>query len=278
VNAILERRGESLEMNPRAVGSLLRVLGLSTRRLGASGRCITLLNSVRRRIHELADKHKIIGETTASKMCAQCDEMYRKKVDDEMDGEKEIIQKLGSLTDEQLEHPFRHEPGGPVILSRNENAYGPSQKVIASMQDSLQFANRHPDPATNALHEIIAKSHSIKPEQLALGCGSGESSALPQPLFSVPATSSSPPCPPLNSSGSCEGNGSRSRQVPLGKDSSDDLGAMFSRTDAATTLIYICNPNNPTGALNPRKDLEAFIQKLPATTTVLIDEAYHHFV
>lgn len=53
---------------------------------------------------------------------------------------------------------------------------------------------------------------------------------------------------------------------------------MFSRTDAATTLIYICNPNNPTGALNPRKDLEAFIQKLPATTTVLIDEAYHHFV
>lgn len=109
VNAILERRGESLEMNPRAVGSLLRVLGLPTRRLGASGRSITLLNSVRRRIHELAEEYKIIGETTASKMCAQCYEMYRKKVDDETDGEKEIIQKLSSLTDEQLEHPFRHE-------------------------------------------------------------------------------------------------------------------------------------------------------------------------
>jgi histidinol-phosphate/aromatic aminotransferase/cobyric acid decarboxylase-like protein len=38
------------------------------------------------------------------------------------------------------------EPGGPIILSRNENAYGPSQKVIASMQDSLRFANRYPDP------------------------------------------------------------------------------------------------------------------------------------
>ncbi|MGC1493308.1 MAG: aminotransferase class I/II-fold pyridoxal phosphate-dependent enzyme, partial [Candidatus Acidiferrum sp.] len=43
-------------------------------------------------------------------------------------------------------------------------------------------------------------------------------------------------------------------------------------------LIYICNPNNPTGSLTPRKELEEFVGKLPATTTVLIDEAYHHFV
>ncbi len=45
------------------------------------------------------------------------------------------------------------EPGGPIILSRNENAYGPSQIVTTSMQDSLQFANRYPDPAVKALHE-----------------------------------------------------------------------------------------------------------------------------
>ena len=44
------------------------------------------------------------------------------------------------------------EPGGPIILSRNENAYGPSQIVTTSMQDSLQFANRYPDPAVKALH------------------------------------------------------------------------------------------------------------------------------
>jgi histidinol-phosphate/aromatic aminotransferase/cobyric acid decarboxylase-like protein len=66
------------------------------------------------------------------------------------------------------------EPGGPIILSRNENAYGPSQKVITCMQGSLQFANRYPDPAVSALHERIVQSHSIKPEQLVLGCGSGE--------------------------------------------------------------------------------------------------------
>src|SRR5215467_4562884 len=66
------------------------------------------------------------------------------------------------------------EPGGPIILSRNENAYGPSPKVIACMQQALQFANRYPDPSVAALHERIAQSHSVKLEQLVLGCGSGE--------------------------------------------------------------------------------------------------------
>jgi histidinol-phosphate aminotransferase len=53
---------------------------------------------------------------------------------------------------------------------------------------------------------------------------------------------------------------------------------MLARTDASTGLVYLCNPNNPTGALTTHKDIETFIGKLPATTLVLIDEAYHHFV
>jgi len=109
VNGILERRGELLEMKPRAVGSILRVLGLSTKRLGASGRGITLLNSVRRRIHELADKPKIVGETTAARGCAQCYELYQKKSDDETDGEEDLIQKFNRMTDEELENPLRYD-------------------------------------------------------------------------------------------------------------------------------------------------------------------------
>jgi histidinol-phosphate aminotransferase len=53
---------------------------------------------------------------------------------------------------------------------------------------------------------------------------------------------------------------------------------MLARTDASTGLVYLCNPNNPTGSLTPRKDLESFINRLPATTHVVIDEAYHHYV
>ncbi len=52
---------------------------------------------------------------------------------------------------------------------------------------------------------------------------------------------------------------------------------MLARASASTTLVYICNPNNPTASLTPRKDLENFISKLPASTFVVIDEAYHHY-
>jgi len=53
---------------------------------------------------------------------------------------------------------------------------------------------------------------------------------------------------------------------------------MLARVDSSTGLVYICNPNNPTGTLTPRKHMESFISKLPASVMILIDEAYHHFV
>ena len=171
------------------------------------------------------------------------------------------------------------EPGGPIILSRNENAYGPSQKVIASMQDSLRFANRYPDPAVSALHERIAKSHSIKPEQLVLGCGSGEILSITASSFLAPGKTLITAVPTFESIGRCaKALGVQVVEFPLTPTYSHDLPAMLARADAATGLVYICNPNNPTASLTPRKDLEDFIRKLPPSTTVLIDEAYHHYV
>jgi histidinol-phosphate aminotransferase len=52
---------------------------------------------------------------------------------------------------------------------------------------------------------------------------------------------------------------------------------MLVHAGASTTLVYICNPNNPTASLTPRKDIESFIGNLPASTFVIIDEAYHHY-
>ena len=65
---------------------------------------------------------------------------------------------------------------------------------------------------------------------------------------------------------------------PLNKRYQHDLDGMLARVQNTATLIYVCNPNNPTGTLTPRKDLEVFLTKLPPTTVVLIDEAYHHYV
>lgn len=171
------------------------------------------------------------------------------------------------------------EPGGPIILSRNENAYGPSQKVVACMQEALQFANRYPDPAVSSLHARIAQSHSVKPEQLVLGCGSGEILNTSAAAFLSPGKKLITALPTFEAIGRYGKTlGADVIEVPLAKDYSHDLDAFLARADASTGLVYICNPNNPTGSLTPRKDLEDFIRKLPATTTVLIDEAYHHFV
>jgi histidinol-phosphate aminotransferase len=175
--------------------------------------------------------------------------------------------------------PTPATPSGPIILSRNENAYGPSQKVIESMQESLQFANRYPDPAVNALHERIAQSHSIKAEQLVLGCGSGEILSISASAFLGPGKKLITALPTFEAIGRCAKSlGAEVAEVPLAHNYSHDLRTMLARADASTGLVYICNPNNPTATLTPRLDLEAFIRKLPPTTTVLIDEAYHHYV
>lgn len=171
------------------------------------------------------------------------------------------------------------EPGGPIILSRNENAYGPSEKVIASMQNSLQFVNRYPDAADKSLHERIAQSHSIHPDQMVLGCGSGEILNTCAAAFLAPGKRLITALPTFEAIGHyAKTLGAEVVEVPLTSDYSHDLAAMLARTDANTGLIYICNPNNPTASLTPRKDLLDFVRKLPASTTVLIDEAYHHFV
>ncbi|MGB7282862.1 MAG: aminotransferase class I/II-fold pyridoxal phosphate-dependent enzyme [Candidatus Acidiferrum sp.] len=171
------------------------------------------------------------------------------------------------------------EPGGPIILSRNENAYGPSQKVIGSMQESLQFANRYPDPAVKALHVRIAQSHSIQPDQMVLGCGSGEILNTCAAAFLAPGKKLITALPTFEAIGRyAKILGAEVVEVPLTSNYSHDLAAMLARTGSDTGLIYICNPNNPTASLTPRKDLEDFVSKLPASTTVLIDEAYHHFV
>jgi histidinol-phosphate aminotransferase len=66
--------------------------------------------------------------------------------------------------------------------------------------------------------------------------------------------------------------------VPLDREHAHDTTAMLERVDADTSLIYICNPHNPTGRITRRADLEAFLRKLPARVVVLVDEAYHHYV
>ena len=176
--------------------------------------------------------------------------------------------------------PLSEAPSGnPIILSRNESAYGPSEKVIAAMSEAVHYANRYPQIQTRDLLNRIAALHGITPEQIVLGCGSSEILAAAAAAFAGHGKKVVTALPTFEYLGAAaQIGGAEIVTVPLSKNYVHDLNAMLARTDAVTRLIYICNPNNPTASITPRHDIEDFLQKLPRTVMVLIDEAYHHFV
>jgi histidinol-phosphate aminotransferase len=170
--------------------------------------------------------------------------------------------------------------GGPVRLDRNENPYGPSSNVIATMEEAARtVACRYPEVESEALRSTIARFHDVRSDQVVLGCGSGEILRMAADAFLGFRKKLIVAQPTFELMADCaRRTGAEVVTIPLTHDYSHDLSAMVARSDPATGLVYICNPNNPTGTLTPRRDLEAFIRQLPATTFVLIDEAYHHYV
>jgi histidinol-phosphate aminotransferase len=170
-------------------------------------------------------------------------------------------------------------PGRAIRLSRNENAYGPSAKVIATMREAaLTVANRHPEVELDALRNKIAAVHRVTAEQVVPGCGSSEILRMAVDAFVGPRKKLIAAMPTFELIGDCaRRTGAEIVAVPLTRNYSHDLDAMLAPSDAATGLVYICNPNNPTGSLTRRQDVEAFLRKLPATACLLIDEAYHHY-
>jgi histidinol-phosphate aminotransferase len=168
---------------------------------------------------------------------------------------------------------------GPILLNRNENPYGPSEKVLSMLCESASWGNRYPRAEYDALIAKIAMLHAVKPERVILGCGATEILRSAAAVFLGPGKTlvqASPSFPKLGKF--AQAGGAEVFEVPINKLHRYDLGAMLVRAGNSADLVYICNPNNPTGTLTARKDIEAFIRKLPAKTKVIIDEAYHHFV
>jgi histidinol-phosphate aminotransferase len=186
-----------------------------------------------------------------------------------------------SLPDSRL---FSFEPSRSeqtsdfILLYSNENAYGPSPKVANAIASAVGTVNRYPRRQYGSLIERIASFHNVKPEQVLLGAGSTE--ILRMAAFAFLANGrqvihASPTFEAMEHYARTAGADTIS--VRLTPSFSHDLDGMLAHVTATTNLVYICNPNNPTASLTPRKDLETFIRKLPASTFVVIDEAYHHF-
>ena len=195
---------------------------------------------------------------------------------------KTWMDRVASTSLRRLELPF---PDSPILLDHNENAYGPSERVRAVLASSSETkGNRYPRNQYEALRSQLATLHAVDEKQVLLGCGSSE--ILRMAATKLVADSPIRKCliqalPTYPSLGKfARSIGANVIDVPLEKNFEHDLDAMlkYASKEHASGLLYICNPNNPTGSLTPRLDLEAFLRKLPRTTTVLIDEAYHHYV
>jgi histidinol-phosphate aminotransferase len=168
---------------------------------------------------------------------------------------------------------------GVIDLSSNENPYGPSPAALEAMTRSQAVAGRYPDAAERATAEAIARLHGVSPDRVVLGCGSSEVLRLCDAAFLGPGRTVVAAEPTFEAVlHYAKVTKAEPVKVPLTADFRHDLAAMARACDARTGLVYVCNPNNPTGTIVTGDELVAFLARVPPTTLVVVDEAYHHFV
>jgi histidinol-phosphate aminotransferase len=166
-----------------------------------------------------------------------------------------------------------------VQIDSNENPYGPSPKAMEAITASERVASRYPDASEDQVVEAIAAHHGVKPENVALGCGSGEVLRVSDMAFTGPGTKVVSAEPTFEAVlHFCKLLGADAVHVPLTPDFRHDLDKMAVACGPTVHLAYVCNPNNPTGTIVSADELRGFLSKVPTETKVLVDEAYHHFV
>lgn len=170
-------------------------------------------------------------------------------------------------------------PGHPTRLNRNESAYGPCEKARDAFVNSFSESNRYPADDLEALRSAIASFHNVRPENITLGCGSEEILRMAAEAFLAPGKALVTATPTFDAIARAAALlGAEIRSVPLTRVHAHDLDAMLVQSRSGAGLVYLCNPNNPTGTLTPKPDLESFLSKAPSGVPILIDEAYHDYV
>src|ERR671931_796918 len=165
-----------------------------------------------------------------------------------------------------------------IKLASNESPWGPHPAVAEAVADAAKRLNRYPDQHARRLRRRIAERFDTDPARVAVGNGSCEillaaAEALCDPgdeiLFAWPSFSIYPHLAALT--------GAREIRVPLAEDYAHELDAMLAEITAATQLVCVCNPNNPTGTHLPAARIAEFLERVPRHVTVALDEAYIEF-
>ena len=168
---------------------------------------------------------------------------------------------------------------GPIRLSANENPYGPCAASLDALRSSAGEAARYPGAIERAMRGAIAKHHGVSKECIVLGSGSSEVLRMADAAFVPPGKTLVAAEPTFEAVlNYCKATRGEAIKVPLTADHRHDLAKMASVCDAKTGMVYVCNPNNPTGTIVGGDELAAFVDRVPKSCVVLVDEAYHHFV
>lgn len=175
--------------------------------------------------------------------------------------------------------PGRSHPGA-VKLASNETTFAPLPSTTKAIADAVELANRYPDNQSGQLRAALAEYLDVAPANVAVGCGSV---ALCQELVQI--TCSSPTDEVLYGWRSFEaypiitqvGNAT-AVPVPLTTELVHDLDAMAAAVTEQTRLIFVCNPNNPTGTAAGRAELTRFLDAVPSRVVVALDEAYYEYM
>lgn len=165
-----------------------------------------------------------------------------------------------------------------ILLRSNENPYGPSPLARKAMADNVNSSNRYNWNLESQLISAIASKNNVKNDNVLLGAGSTEIldivakfTSLEKGNYVIADPSYDYWTEPLDNLGL------KKTKVPLTANMKINLQAMREAVDKETKLVYICNPNNPTGTICERNELVNFVSLIPSITIVLIDEAYLDF-
>jgi histidinol-phosphate aminotransferase len=166
-------------------------------------------------------------------------------------------------------------PEEVALLASNESPEPPIPEVLAAAQQALTTANRYPDPTNAKLRARLADRYGVPASRIAIGNGSCDillaaGQALLEPgaevVFAWPSFSVYPHLAAASEATQIA--------VPLDADDRHDLDAMAREVTAATRLVIVCNPNNPTSTALPLARIAAFLEEVPRHVCVIVDEAY----
>jgi len=166
-------------------------------------------------------------------------------------------------------------PPGQIRLMFNENPYGPSPKALAEVAKILPMTAYYPGEIENDLMALFMERHNLDRDQVFLASGSNEGLQAAMMAFGKRGKVISPALTYSDHLLYAEKLGVEVQRIPLRDDMAIDLEAMARAVNDSVSLIYLCNPNNPTGMAIDGDELRSFCREVGGRVPILIDEAYN---